>query len=190
LNDGLRTTLSEHIKSGWQSNPALRTLIHDYTKYHIVLVIAGGFLILVLLLFSIFCWIRFKKVAVASKFIWPFEKKVYFSFGSLSIIVALFFGLFVVANASTVLNPLPGFTSLADTTTMPTDSVVGQALNQWVQSGNNNFPPILKQKVKDRILWQRPKAIICGVFLILLVLLSVRFWDALIKKTRRSRSIW
>jgi hypothetical protein len=33
------------IQSDSQSNPAMNTLINDYTTYHVVLVVAGGFFV-------------------------------------------------------------------------------------------------------------------------------------------------
>lgn len=33
-DDELQNTLSEQMKSGWQSNPAMKTLINDYARYH------------------------------------------------------------------------------------------------------------------------------------------------------------
>src|SRR6476620_621485 len=105
MNSQLQTTLIDHIQSGWQSNPALRTLIHDYTKYHTVLVIAGGILLLVSLLLTFRFWMQFKRVVKIRRFNWPFEKKVYFAIGSVLTIFSLLFALVWAANLSTALKP-------------------------------------------------------------------------------------
>ena len=190
MNDELHNRIREQRTSGWQSNPAMKTLINDYATYHLVLVLAGGFLVLILLLLSIVFWVRFTKIPKAGRFKWPFEKKVYFSFGLLSSIVSLFFALIVAANATNAFNPVPGFSLLADSSSISTNTVAGRALNEWIQSGNGNVPPVLEQKVQERIAWQRPKAIICGMLLVVFVVLSVRLWSALIRATRANEPKW
>lgn len=190
MSSQLQVTLTEHLNSGWGSNPALRTLIDDYAKYHMVLVVLGGLTLLLSLILAVVFWVRFRKVSKISKFRWPFEKKIYFSFGLILSLFSLFFALLFVANLSTSLKPLPGFRALAESTTVPIDSEVGNALNDWVQSGENTFPPILKQKVQDRIDWQRPKAITCGVLLVIIVAISIRLWSYLINKSKSSELQW
>ncbi|MBK8034537.1 MAG: hypothetical protein IPK17_34550 [Chloroflexi bacterium] len=54
MSDNLQTTLNNLIHSGVWSNPAMSTLINDYTQYHLVLVAAGGLLVIMFLLLSIF----------------------------------------------------------------------------------------------------------------------------------------
>ena len=190
MNSQLQNTLVEHLNSNWQTNPAIRTLVHDYTKYHAVLVITGGIVLLVSLVLTVYFWLRFKKVAKIRKFKWPFEKKVYFALGSVLTIFCLFFALVWVANLSTALKPLPGLTTLASYTAVPSDSVSGKALINWVESGSKTFPPALKAKVQDRIEWQRPKAIICGILLVVFIIGTIRVWDYLITKSRDSDSEW
>lgn len=190
MSSQLQTTLVEHLNSNWQSNPALRTLVHDYTKYHVVLVIMGGIVLLVSIILAVYFWVQFKKLPKIRRFKWSFEKKTYFAFALVLTFFSLFFALVWVANLSTTLKPLPGFTSLASSTTVPSDSVTGKALNNWIGSGSNVFPPVLKEKVQDRINWQRPKAIICGILLAIFVVVTVRIWVYLIKKSRNNELSW
>jgi hypothetical protein len=87
----------------------------------------------------------------------------------------------VAANISTALKPIPGLSSLASNTAITSNSDTGNALNNWMQSGDSTMPPILKQKAQERINWQGPKAIICGMLLVVFVLISVRLWRHLLK---------
>lgn len=190
MNSNLQDTLLVYLQSGWQADPAMRTLVHDYTKYHTVLAIVGVVVLIPLIILTVVFWMKFKKIPRASRFKWSFDKKVFFSFGFVLTFFSLFFALVVAANISTALNPIPGFTSLASNTTTSTNSESGQALNEWVQSGDKNVPPILKQKVKARISWQRPKAIICGILLVLCVVASVQIWRYLIKVRSPPKIKW
>jgi hypothetical protein len=49
-------------------------------------------------------------------------------------------------------------------------SRVGEA---WLQSGNAQLSPLLQHAIDDRLAWQRPKAVICGVLLLAFVTLTV-----------------
>jgi hypothetical protein len=190
LNDELHNTLRAHLASDWQANPAMKTLINDYATYHLALVLAGGFLVLLLALSSVVFWLRFKKIPKTGRCKWPFEKKAYFSFGLLSSIFGLLFALIVAANATNAFNPVPGFSLLAGSSSTSSNSAAGRALNEWIQSGNGNVPPVLEQKVQERIAWQKPKAIICGILLVVSAVLSLRLWNALIEATRASETKW
>jgi hypothetical protein len=108
LNE-VQSTLSQMIKSGKQTSPAMNTLINDYAKYHAIMVILGGSLVLILVLLSMIFWTKFKRIPKINKLRWEFEKKVYFSFGILSSIVASLMLLIVVANVTNTINPLHGF---------------------------------------------------------------------------------
>ena len=181
MNDQLRNMLIDRLKSGWQSNPGMSALVHDYARYHAVLVIAGGLLVVVFVLLSVFSWISFKKIPKAGRFRWASRKQVYFSFGILSTIVSFFVLLVVAANATNAFNPLPGFSSLVSSSAIRSDSAVGDALNGWITSGSGKIPPVIEQRIHDRIAWQEPKAVVCGIGLIALVALSVFLWRMLIK---------
>jgi hypothetical protein len=68
--------------------------------------------------------------------------------------------------------------------------VAGRALDEWIQSGDGKVPPVLEQQVQERLAWQRPKAIICGILLVVFAALSVRLWGALIRARRASEPKW
>jgi uncharacterized protein YacL len=193
-NNNLQSTLSKLIQSGSRSNPAMNTLINDYTKYHVVLVVVGGFLVLIFILLSLFFWTQFKRTPQAAKHKWTFEKKTYFSLGALSIVVGLLLALIVAANASNVLNPQHGFSLLIDSLGTPKAGTqmdkLYQAGNTWIQSGSTNIPPLIQRKIQERIAFHTTKAIVCGVLLVISVVLSIWIWRTLIKKSRVRESKW
>jgi hypothetical protein len=192
--DYLQSTLSRLIQSGSRSNPAMNTLINDYIKYHVVLVIAGGFLVLIFILLSLFFGTQFKRTPQAAKHKWTFEKKIYFSLGALSTVVGLLMALIVVANVTNVLNPQHGFSLLIDSLRTPEVGTqmdkLYQAFNTWVQSGSTNIPSLIQRKIHERMAFHTTRAIVCGVLLVVFVALSTRIWSTLIKKSRVRESKW
>ena len=193
-NDTLQSTLSKLIQSGSQSNPAMNTLLSDYTRYHVVLVVVGGLLVLIFILLSLFFWTQFKKAPRDTKHKWTFEKKTYLSFVALSTVIGLLLAVIVTANATNVLNPRNGFSLLVDTLGTPKVGTqmdkLYRAFNAWVQSGSTNIPSLIQGKIDERLAWQRPKAIVSGVLLIVFVALSTDIWSILIKTSRAGESKW
>ncbi|GHO99001.1 hypothetical protein KSF_090490 [Reticulibacter mediterranei] len=193
-SDNLQSTLSKLIQSGSRSNPAMNTLINDYIKYHVVLVVVGGFLVLIFILLSLFFWTQFKRAPEAVKHKWTFEKKAYFSLGALSTIVGLLIALIVAANATNVLNPQHGFSLLIDSLGTPKAGTQMdtryQAFNTWVQSGSTSIPSLIQRKVHERIAFHTTRAIVCGVLLLVFVALSTGVWRTLIKQSRVREAKW
>lgn len=185
-SDSLQTTLNNLLKSGTRSNPVLNILLSDYTKYHVVTLIIGGLFTLILVTLSVLLWIRYKRAPKTGTSKWTFEKKTYFSFGLLTTIVGLFMVLIVVANASTVLNPGPGFSGVVDmlgTSQAGTQKTeLYQSFNTWLQSGSTPVPSLIQSKINERLSWQRPKAVICSVLLAVFVTASIGIWGTLIRQ--------
>ncbi|HEY9628114.1 MAG TPA: hypothetical protein V6C84_12515 [Coleofasciculaceae cyanobacterium] len=192
-SDNLQNTLHNLMQSSSRSNPAYNTLLHDYIKYHAVLVVEGGIFALLLMLLSVYFWRRFKRTRKAETRNWTFEKKVYFCFGLVSTIVTLLMLLIVVVNLGTVLNPREGFAqSIPDLSTLQAGTqkaALYQAVNDWVQSGSAHMPSVLENKVSDRLSWQRPKAIVCSILLVVFAIFTARLWRKLIN-SRASKSMW
>lgn len=192
-SDNLQNTLHSLMKSGSRSNPAYNTLLHDYIKYHAVFVVEGGIFALLLTVLSVYFWRRFKRTRKAETRNWTFEKKAYFCFGLTSTIVTLFMLLIVVVNLGTVLNPQEGFAQSIPDLGIPQagtqKAALYQAVNAWVQSGSTHMPPALENKVRDRLSWQRPKAIFCSILLVVFAIFTVRLWRKLIN-SRASKSMW
>lgn len=192
-SDSLQTTLTNLLQSGTESNPALNSLLRDYTTYHVVLLIIGGFFTLILIALSILFWVRYKRSPKTKTRQWNFEQKTYVSFGLLTTTVGLLMTLIVVANAGTILNPRPGFLGVINEFGTSQGGAhraeLYQSFNTWLQSGSTDVPALIQGRINDRLAWQRPKAIICSVLLVIFTVASVRIWGALIKisKVRETR---
>jgi cytochrome bd-type quinol oxidase subunit 2 len=190
----LQNILRTLVRSGTESNTALNVLIDDYTKYHVVLVVVGGLFLLGLVLLSVFFWRRFRKAPRTDSRRWTFEKKTYFAFGALTVVVGLFMALIVAANLSNVLNPTQGFSGAIGLLGSPRAGTqadeLHQAVDAWLQSGSSDVPALVQGRIDDRLSWQRPKAVICSVLLIVFVLLSAGIWRALIRNSRVREGRW
>jgi cytochrome bd-type quinol oxidase subunit 2 len=194
VDDTLQETLRKLLESGTQTNPALNVLMSDYTKYHLVLVVVGGMFLIALVLLSVFLWRRFRRARKVGTRTWTFEKKTYFLFGVLSVLVGLFMALVVAANVSTVLNPRQGFAGSISLLTAtqagsPQDDLY-RSVNTWLQSGSGDMPPLVQGRIDDRLAWQRPKAIVSGVLLVGFLVLSALIWRALIRRSRDPEARW
>ena len=187
-SDSLQTTLNNLLQSGTRSNPALNSLLSDYTKYHVVLLIVGGLFTLTLVTLSVLFWARYKRAPKSDAGKWTFEKQSLFSFGLLTTVVGLFMALIVVANASSVLNPRQGFSGvvgmLGTSQAGTPKAEMYQSFNTWLQSGSTQVPLLIQTKIDNRLAWQRPKAIICSVLLAIFLIVSIRIWDALIRQSK------
>ena len=192
--DNLQSTLNNLLQSGSRSNPAMNILINDYITYHVVLVVVGGFFVLIFLLLSLSFWTQWKRTPKAAPHKWTFEKKTYFFLGAVSTAFGLLIALIVVVNGTTVLNPLPGFSSLVDSLGTPKPGTQMDKLYQectiWLQSGSTHIPSLLQSKVDERLAWQRPKAIVSSVLLIGFGALSTYLWRTLLKKPQVRESRW
>jgi len=175
------------VKSNSQSNPVMNKIIGDYAKYHTIIVIACGCLVLIFALLSIIFWTKFKRMPKISKLKRNFEKMIYFSFGISSSIMALLMILIVAANASNALNPLQGF-SLAVGTPITQGEIhtdeLHHTFSEWIKSGNTNIPPIIEKQINECAKFHTTKAINSGILLIIFVTLSIILWPTLIKRTK------
>ena len=193
-SDSLQDTLYNLTQSGTRANPALNTLLHDYIKFHAVLVIEGGIFTFILIVLSAYFWRQLEKMQNAKSRNWTFEKKTYFCFGLVSTVVSLFILLIVAANLSNVLNPQKGFVQFISDLGTPQvgtqKAALHQAVNIWALSGSAQMPSILQNGVNDRLAWQRPKAIVCSILPIVGTVFTVCLWQRLIKNSRVSGSIW
>ena len=187
VHDALYTTLNRLTRSGWRSNPAMKTLLGDYARYHYVLVGAGACLVLLFAALSIVFWRHFRTMPEAGIRTWSFEKKTYFSFGILSGGVALVIALVVVANATNALDPLHGFALLVGSATTPNRSL-HHAFYHWLQSGDGHMPSSIQKKVHERIVFQTVHVVEFGLLMAESVALSVILFRYLIRKSRTSAS--
>ena len=152
----------------FSTNPAYDRLLTADRDYHAVFLVIGGPFTLFLLLFSVFAWVRFKRARRRT-----FERRTYLWFAVVSLTFGLVMALGFWANLTSVLNPRQ---TLAGTTFSP----LGET---WLRSGSAQISPLLQQAIDDRLAWQRPKAVICGVLLVAFVTLTVFLWRILIRRS-------
>jgi hypothetical protein len=181
FNEELENAIRQHQK-GWQSNHAMKTLIDDYTRGHVVVVAVGGLFLLGFMLLSVLLWRQYRRTQRPAGSKWSVDRKMYFASWLVSSVVGLFMALIVFANVTTVLNPVPGFVSASAHPT-PNSKVVDAAVIDWIALGKGPVPTIVEQKVDERLAWQRPKAIISGLIFMLLAGLSVKLRKALLRRS-------
>jgi hypothetical protein len=151
------------------TSPAYDRLLIDDRNYHIVFLVVGGLFTLFLLLFSVFSWVRFKQARRRT-----FERRSYFSFGTVSLILGLAMIVVYWANVTSVVNP-------RQTLSGTTFSRIGQT---WLRSGRAQISPLLQHAIDERLAWQRPKAIICSILLVAFVTLTMFLWRTLIRQSK------
>lgn len=152
------------------STPAYDRILSDYTTYHLVFLTIGGPLTLLLVVLAGFSWRRWKRAPRRT-----FERRTYLAFGIAGGGAGAFLALGIAANLSVVLNPRPGIAGVG------AFSPAGRA---WLESGRADLSPQLQHLIDERLAWQRPKAVVCAVLLVAVVVMSVRVWRSLIDDSR------
>lgn len=178
-NDELTDTIQRH-SSDWKSNAAMHALVDDYTRYHEVLVAVGGIFVTALAALSFVCWRRFR---AAPRNKGRAERRLYGLLAAILTFAGLAMGLIVAANLSTAVEPMPGFLIASEHPT-PNSLAVDGAVIDWVQSGSSGVPSVVDGKVDERLAWQLPKAIICGLLLIAFTVIAVRLGRSIIRRAR------
>jgi hypothetical protein len=156
----------------FSTSPAYGQLLTADRNFHIVFLAVGGLFTLLLLLFSVFSWVRFKRARQRR-----FERRSYLCFGAVSLAIGLVMAVVTWGHVTSVVNP--GQT-LSGTALSP----VGQT---WLQAGRAQISPLLQHAINERLAWQRPKAILCSVLLVAFVTLTVFLWRTLIRESITGR---
>ena len=194
MHGTLPDELRKLLQSGTETNPALNTLLGDYRTYHAVLAIVGSIFLLGLILLAVFCLRRFARAPKVDGRRWTFEKKAFLAFGVLSVLVGLFMAFIVAANVSTVVSPREGFAGSIHLLSSPqpgsSTADFYDSVTQWLQSENADTPAAVQSRIDERLSWQRPKAIICTVLLLLFLLVSALIWRSLIHWSRDPEARW
>lgn len=188
VDGDLRATLAKLLHAGTDTNPALNALIHDYALFHAVLALVGGVFLLACLLLSYFFWARLARTRRERVSASRFERWTYASFGLLSVTLALFLAVVVAANLSTVANPRVGLSGslplLGTPSAGSSTAVLQDSVASWVASGKTSAPAVVRDRVADRLEWQRPKAIVVTLLLFPVVLITAGIWRTLIRRSR------
>ncbi|MEQ1702923.1 MAG: hypothetical protein ABMA25_22680 [Ilumatobacteraceae bacterium] len=158
----------------------MRALVVDYTRYHEVLVVVGGVFTIALVALSVICWRRFR---ASSRCTGRVERRLYGLLAATLTFAGLAMGLIVAANLSTAADPMPGFLMASEHPT-PNSLAVDGAVIDWVNAGSSTVPAVVDSKVDDRVAWQLPKAIICGLLLIAFTALAVRLGRTIARRSR------
>lgn len=194
MTSTLHDTLEELLLSGSEANPALNALLDDYAKFHVAFIAVAGCFLLAFAVLATFCWRRFRRARASATRTWSFERVTYLFFAASSVIFGLMMALLVAANASNVADPRHGFSGGLGMLGTPRAGTRAAELHQsfatWLQSGQIDTPTLVSARIDDRLAWQRPKAIICSVLLVMVLLLSARVWRALIRKSRVRQGGW
>ena len=189
----LEETFRRIVQSGTTDNAAYSILRQDYIDFHLVLVIGGaacGFAILIL---AGLAWTRFvRHLRAKPNLTSKFELRAYLFFALFGSLSALIILLLVAINLGTVLAPQDGFeyaiAEIADRNGTRA-AAIHEALNSWLASGDGQVPTIVQQAVNDRLSWQQPKMIICGLLFVILSVFARIIWSALIKRSRSPESM-
>jgi cytochrome bd-type quinol oxidase subunit 2 len=152
----------------YETSPAYDRLLTADRNFHVVFLVVGGLFTVLLLLFSGFCWVRFRRAGRRT-----FERRSYLCFAAVSLTLGLLMAVVLWANVTSVVNPRQ---TLAGTAF----SRVGET---WLQAGSARISPMLQLAIEERLAWQRPKAIITSVLLVAFVTLAVFLWRRLIRQS-------
>lgn len=194
--DELSTTLTALLESGTDSNPALSALLHDYTAYHVVLVVVAGLFLGATSWLAVVLWLRYRRARRISGGAAGFERRTYLGFALASAVVALFLAVVVAANVSNALDPRHGFAeALGLIGTPKPGSSAGElqtAYTRWLTSGVDDAPARVTAAIEDRLSWQRPKAFITSALLAGGALLTASIWRRLVRRSRQrtGRRTW
>jgi hypothetical protein len=181
--DDLRRTLTTLLSSGTRANHALNRLIDDYARFHVVLAVMASVFALAMGALAVISLSRYRSERRAESN-GRFQRRAYFSFGLLGVVSSLGLALIAAANASNAGQPRVGLAGSVGILGAPKASTSRAHLNasfdRWLQTGRARLPATVQRHVSDRLAWQRPKAIVCAVLLVLAVSLSVFIWKRLL----------
>lgn len=183
----LQKALKEIIEFGAPPSPAMRRIIFDYANYHAIMVMMSGLLFLVFGILSYTFWVKFKNLPKRSQEKWGFEKKSYFYFMILNLLVGLFMLLLVVANITNTLNPLHGLSlaySNSEVDVALNSDTLHQTFSNWVKSSDGAIPATIMAEIKNRVNFHTAKAFKSFAILIIFVLVSRNRWKKMISNAR------
>lgn len=102
--------------------------------------------------------------------------------------------LIIAANVSNVINPRVGFAGSIDMFAgEDLDVSTGSfydLVNTWLESENVDSPLFVQERIDERLSWQRPKAIMSSVLLVISVVFALFIWRAIRVRARRPDAQW
>jgi hypothetical protein len=106
----VRQGLATAPGAGGRTAPALQVMIDDFGLYHVAMAVIGTVVGVVLVVLSVVSWTRFRRTASSDRR----ARRVWASFGALSVSLLLFAILLVVANVTVAADPAPALLALFD----------------------------------------------------------------------------
>lgn len=176
LQHTLQTQLHAQVTA-----PAFDRLLQDYVTYHLVFLLLGTPAALLIALVAAFAWRRVLTLRARPE--WRAERTLTTWLAAVSTATGLFLCLVLVGNVSNVISPRQGFSSLVTTLPVPPQggqlASVRSTADLWITSGRADVPQILTDHIRQRLAWQQPKAVMCGLLTLTLATLTIRRWRRL-----------
>lgn len=187
--DDLRTTLDRLVRSPSGSNPAFESLLRNYRTYHLVLVVLSGAIAIGFFVFGGLMARRFRTTRRELPRRRSFGRLIYLSAALIGLSLGVIMAVILAANLSTALHPRQGFAGSVGMISTPRGGTNGQRLHQafadWLKSAQRVPPPTVQRAVERRLAWQRPKAVICTMVLLLIGALGT--WRSTLTATSAGR---
>ncbi len=190
----LQTTLDQLVGQGSGTNPAFDVVLRDYAWFHMVLALLAAAFLFVAAAIAVMAWRGFRRAKGSDRQGRTFRRLTHLAALVVSGGLALVLGLLVAANVTTALEPREGFKGSIGMIGTPAAGTrageLHQAFDDWLRSGDPHMPRTVQHAVDDRLAWQRPKAVICTVLLIVVAALAVRIWRSLLRRTSEPGHRW
>lgn len=190
----LPETLARMADQGASDSPAYNILFQDYVDFHFVMVVGGAVCLCAILAMT---GLASKKISASARGLQGpltnFERRTYWLFGLAGTVTSLIMLLIVVGNLSTVLAPQDGFVhTFPDMRVAPSDVrrvALHEEVKLWLESDDPQIPSLFQRAVRDRLSWQQPKAVICGLLFLMLLVPTALLWNSLIRHSRLHNSM-
>ena len=194
MNGDLRSTLAQLLRAGAPPNAALDRLLADYARFHLVLAVVGGAFVVGALLLAAGGRRRYRRERRAGMRRGAFPALTHLATVFLGVVVAGLLALVVVANLTTALDPRPGFAGAVDAMAAPSPGTVraehDRAFVEWLDSGSDAVPAPVAHLVDARLAWQRPKAVVTGMLLVLVLVGAAHVWRRALRGWRTAPGRW
>lgn len=194
MTGDLRATLERLARPGAEPNAAFDRLVADYAAFHLVLSVLALVLAVAAGVGVVAAWRCRRSATAATGRRWTFERATWSMAILAGVGVCLAALLLVAANLSNALDPVPG---LRGSIPLVADHAPGSdrertdvAFDRWLRSGERRLSPEVRSAVDRRLAWQRPKAIVCTLLLIVVLLAGRWLWRSVLARARRPDHRW
>jgi hypothetical protein len=184
MTGSLEELLLTFLASKSVTNPAVLHMINDYAKYHWVLVILGGFSVLLFLVILRWLWKKFWVGPDLIGNIGNVGGRAYFFLMTFVGFVTASMSLIVYANLQNALHPKQGFRLAIHSLGVPASGSktadIHQSFYTWIQSGDKTLPNYLTELIENRLSWQFPKAVISTLLLVVVLIATYMLWKTVV----------